>query len=61
MAGQKRKAKKGRRNHNKDTGMFAFTFLTISSLPATHRETGPEKHCYLNTKAKNSGQPKISY
>ena len=35
-AGKQRKAKKGRRNHEKDTGMFAFTFSTITSFPATH-------------------------
>ena len=34
--GGKRKAKKGRRNHDKDTGMFAFTVLTITSFPATN-------------------------
>ena len=28
--------KKGRRSHDKDTGMFVFTFLTITSFPATH-------------------------
>ena len=36
MAGKQRKAKKGRRNHDKHTGVFAFTFLTITSFPATH-------------------------
>ena len=36
VAGQLRKAKKGRRNHDKDTGMLAFTFLTIISFPATY-------------------------
>ena len=30
------KAKKGRRNHDKDTGMFAFTFLTVTLFPVTH-------------------------
>ena len=34
--GKQRKAKKGRRNHDEDTGMFAFPFLTITSVPATH-------------------------
>ena len=27
---------KGRRSHDKDTGQFAFTFLTITSFPATN-------------------------
>ena len=27
-------------SHDKDTGMFAFTFLTITSFPATHGNTG---------------------
>ena len=35
-AGKQRKAEKGRRSDDKDTGMFAFTLLTITSLPATH-------------------------
>ena len=36
VAGKQRKAKKGRRNHDKDAGMFAFTFSTITSFPTTH-------------------------
>ena len=36
MAGKQNKAKKDRGNHDKETGMFAFTFLTITSFPATH-------------------------
>ena len=35
VAGKQMKAKKGRRNHDKDTGIFAFTFSTITSIPAT--------------------------
>ena len=37
--GKQRKAMKGGRSHDKDTGMFAFTFLTITSFPATHDHT----------------------
>ena len=36
VAGNQRKVKKDRRSNDKDTGMFAFTFLTITSFPATH-------------------------
>ena len=36
---QKRKDKEGRRNHDKDTGMFALTFSTITSFPATNGHT----------------------
>ena len=36
MAAKQSKAKKCRRSHDKDTGIFAFTFLTITSFPATH-------------------------
>ena len=43
-AGKQTKAKNGRRNHDKDTCMFAFTFLTITSFPATH---GPSFTWYL--------------
>ena len=34
--GRQRKARKGRRNHDKDLAMYAFTFLTITSFPVTH-------------------------
>ena len=34
--GKQRKVKKGRRSRDEDTGMFAFTFLTITSFPAAH-------------------------
>ena len=36
---KQRKAKNGKGNHDKDTGMFAFTSLTIISFPATHDST----------------------
>ena len=39
MAGKQRKAKKDRRSHDKDIGVFAFTSLTITSFPATHVQT----------------------
>ena len=48
-AGKQRKAKKGRRNHDKDTGMFAFTFLTITSFPATHGISKSSSCTCLNT------------
>ena len=36
---KERKAKKGRRSHDRNTGMFAFAFLTITSFPATYEKT----------------------
>ena len=49
-AGKQRKAKKGRRNQDKDTGTFASTFLTIASFPATHAETEHASHCFDDLK-----------
>ena len=56
-AGKRRKAKKGRRNHDKDTGMFAFTFLTITSFPATHGNIIIEKLNFLIERARYPNKP----
>ena len=34
-AGSKEKPRKAEENHDKNTGMFAYTFLTITSFPET--------------------------
>ena len=48
MAAKQSKAKKGRRCHDKDTGTFSFTFLTITSFPATHA------WCFHNLRTRRS-------
>ena len=59
MAAQQRKAKKGRRSHDKDTGMFALTFLTITSFPATHAETSIANYRLVRVKGGSEEKSQI--
>ena len=49
VAGKKRRAKKGRRSPDKDTGMFALTSLTITSFPNNFPATHVERNGIFKT------------